>query len=70
MKLSPDDVTKAFKGLAIAAARARELVETHGKKGIVAGMPRRQEDAIRQFVLDAKRDMETVAAAFQSPQKK
>lgn len=58
MKRTPDEVTKAFKGLALAVARVRELAESQGRDGLFQGMPRRQEDAIRQLLLDANRDLE------------
>jgi hypothetical protein len=41
MKPTADDVLKAFKGLAIAAARVRELVTEHGKDNLLGDMPRR-----------------------------
>lgn len=69
MKITPDEVTKAFRGLAIAASRTREMVDAQGKQGLVSGMPRRQADAIRQFVLDAHRDIDRIVAAFESPHK-
>jgi len=58
MATSPDDIQKAFKGLALAAARVRELADNLGRDGLLKGMPRRQEDAIRQLLLDASRDLE------------
>ncbi len=60
MKLTADDVVKAFKGLAIAAARARELATDNGKEGLLDDLPRRQKDAVRQHLLEIKTDVETV----------
>jgi acetylornithine/succinyldiaminopimelate/putrescine aminotransferase len=58
MAASPDEIQKAFKGLALAAARVRELADSLGREGLLKGMPRRQEDALRQLLLDASRDLE------------
>jgi hypothetical protein len=60
MKPTADDVVKAFKGLAIAAARARELATDCGKDALLDGLPRRQKDAVRQHLLEIERDVETV----------
>ncbi len=60
MKPTGDDVVKAFKGLAIAASRARELATNQGKDGLLTDLPRRQQDAVRQQLLEIKKDVETV----------
>jgi hypothetical protein len=60
MKPTADEVVKAFKGLAIAAARARELATDNGKEGLLDDLPRRQKDAVRQHLLEIKTDVETV----------
>jgi len=60
MKPTADDVVKAFKGLAIAAARARELVTDNGKDALLDDLPRRQKDAVRQHLLEIQTDVETV----------
>lgn len=60
MKPSANDVTKAFQGLAIAAARARELAEEHGKADLLDTMSRHQKDAVRQQLLSVERDIETI----------
>jgi phage FluMu gp28-like protein len=60
MKPTADDVLKAIKGLAIAAARVRELATEHGKDNLLGDMPRRQKDAVRQHLLEIKTDVETV----------
>ena len=57
MKQSGDDVAKAFKGLAIAAARAKGLAKEHGKSKLVGSLPRRQQDTIRQYLLEVERDV-------------
>jgi len=66
MKSTPDEILKAFKGLAIAAARARELAESGGKEGLVRGMARRQEDTLRQHVIDIAKDVDAIVKAFQN----
>jgi hypothetical protein len=60
MKPSASDVMKTFQGLAIAAARARELAVNHGKDGLLGTMPRHQKDAVRQHLLDIEKDVATV----------
>lgn len=69
MKATGDDVVKAFKGLAIAAARARELATEHGKAGLLNDLPRRQQDAVRQQLLEIKKDVETVLRIMTSQNK-
>ena len=69
MKPTADDVLKAFKGLAIAAARVRELVKEHGKDHLLADMPRRQKDAVRQQLLEIQKDVETVLRIMTQPSK-
>jgi hypothetical protein len=60
MKPTGDDVVKAFKGLAIAASRARELATAHGKEGLLSDLPRRQQDAVRQQLLEIEKDVQAV----------
>lgn len=60
MKPAGDEVTKSFKGLAIAAARAKDLAKQHGKEKLLANLPRRQQDAIRQQLLEIESDVLTV----------
>jgi hypothetical protein len=60
MKPTSDDVLKAFKGLAIASARARELANDHGRDLLLADLPRRQQDVVRQQLLEIKKDIETL----------
>ena len=69
MKPTADDVLKAFKGLAIAAARVRELVTEHGKDNLLGDMPRRQKDAVRQHLLEIQKDVETVVRIMTQPSK-
>lgn len=60
MKVTPDEVIKAFKGLGMSIARVREMAEEQGREGLFRGMPRRQEDSIRQVLLDATRDLDRI----------
>jgi len=60
MKVAGDEVSKAFKGLAIAAARAKDLAKEHGKEKLVGKLPRRQQDAIRQQLLDIDADVQSL----------
>jgi hypothetical protein len=69
MKPMADDIIKAFKGLAIAAARARGLATDHGREGLLSELPRRQQDAVRQHLLDTKKDVETVLRIMTSQNK-
>ena len=69
MKPTADDVVKVFKGLAIAAGRARELAASHGKEDLLDGLPRRQQDAVRQHLLDVQKDVETILRIMTRPQK-
>ena len=69
MKPTGDDVVQAFKGLAIAASRARELATDNGKEGLLTALPRRQQDAVRQQLLEIKKDVETVLRIMTSQHK-
>jgi hypothetical protein len=69
MKLTADEITKTFKGLAIATARASELASEHGKEGLLSHLSRHQQDAVRQQLLEVKRDIETVLKVMTSPSK-
>lgn len=60
MKVNADDVAKAFKGLAIAASRAKDMAKEHGRDKLVGNLPRRQQDAIRQQLLDIESDIGTM----------
>jgi len=60
MKLAGDEVVKSFKGLAIAAARAKDLAKQHGKEKLLANLPRRQQDAIRQQLLEIESDVQAM----------
>jgi len=60
MKPTADDVIKTFKGLAIAAARTRELASDCGRDALLDDLPRRQKDAVRQYLLEIEKDIETV----------
>ncbi len=69
MKLTADDITKTFKGLAIASARASELATEHGKDGLLSHLSRHQQDAVRQQLLEVKRDIESVLQIMTSRNK-
>ena len=60
MKPTSDEVLKTFKGLAIAASRAAEMAKQNDKESLVGKMPRRQQDAVRQQLLEIKADVETI----------
>lgn len=60
MKPSADDVVKSIKGLALAAARVRELAAQHAAEDLLADLPRRQKDAVRQHLLEIEKDVGTV----------
>ncbi len=59
MKPNADEVVKTFKGLAIAASRARTLADDYGKEKLMANLQRRQQDSIRQYLLDIQADVES-----------
>lgn len=69
MKPTADEIVKAFKGLAIAASRTKELTTTHGKEGLLGDLPRRQQDAIRQHLLEIQSDVETVLRIMTPPRR-
>ena len=60
MKPKSDDVLKAFKGLAIAAKRARELASDQQAKKLFDDLPRPQRDIVRQQLLDIESDVKVV----------
>jgi hypothetical protein len=68
MMPTADETLKAFKGLAIAASRARELATKCGKEGLLGDLPRRQQDAVRQQLLDIQNDVQTVLRIMTQPQ--
>lgn len=59
-KPKPDEVAKVFKGLAIAAARAKAMSEEHGRDTLRNSLSRHQQDAVRQSLLDIENDIATV----------
>lgn len=67
MKPNPDETLKVFKGLAIAAARAKEIVAEHGREKLLADLPRRQQDTIRQHLLEIRRDLDAIFATMTPP---
>ena len=60
MKPTQDEVLKTFKGLAIAASRAAALAKENGKEVLVGKLPRRQQDAVRQQLLEIQHDIDTM----------
>ena len=66
MKVSADDVVKAFRGLAIAAARAKGMAKEHGKEKLVGSLARRQQDSVRQHLLEIEADVQTLVKIMTS----
>ena len=60
MKPKSDDVLKAFKGLAIAAKRVREMASDHQMIQMIEKLPRRQRDVVRQQLLEIESDVKSV----------
>ena len=60
MKQKSDDVLKAFKGLAIAAKRVREMASDHQMIQMIEKLPRRQRDVVRQQLLEIESDVNSV----------
>jgi hypothetical protein len=69
MRPSADDVVKAIKGLALAAARVRELAAQHETGDLLGDLPRRQKDAVRQHLLEIEKDVGTVLRVLTRPNK-
>ena len=59
-KPKADDVVKVFKGLAIAASRARSLVDDFDREKVRGALSRHQQDAVRQSLLDIEKDVNRV----------
>lgn len=59
-KPKADDVVKVFKGLAIAAARAKSMTSDHGRDALRNSLSRHQQDAVRQSLLEIEGDVKTV----------
>ena len=59
-KPKADEIVKVFKGLAIAAARAKTMVNTHGRDKLRESLSRHQQDAVRQSLLDIETDLKSV----------
>ena len=66
MKVSGDDIVKAFRGLAIAAARAKGMAKEHGKEKLVGSLARRQQDSVRQHLLEIEADVQTLVKIMTS----
>jgi len=60
MKPTADEVVKAFKGLAIAAARAKGLAKEHGREKLLGNLNRRKQDAVRQHLLEIETDVQSL----------
>lgn len=60
MKVAADDVVKAFRGLAIAASRAKSLAKEHGKEKLLENLARRQQDTVRQHLLEIDVDVKSI----------
>jgi hypothetical protein len=69
MKIAADEVLKTFKGLALAASRARELTDKYGKDELLRSLPRRQQDAIRQQLLEVEADIDAILKIMTNPKK-
>ena len=63
-KPKADDVVKVFKGLAIAAARARSLVDDFDRDSLRDSLSRHQQDGVRQNLLDVEKDVARVLAVM------
>lgn len=59
-KPKADDVVKVFKGLAIAASRAKSLVDDFDRDTLRNSLSRHQQDAVRQSLLDVEKDIAKV----------
>lgn len=59
-KPKADDVVKVFKGLAIAAARAKTMASEHGRETLRGSLSRHQQDAVRQSLLEIETNIATV----------
>lgn len=69
MKIAADDVVKAFRGLAIAAARAKAMADEHGKENLLANLTRRQQDTVRQHLLEIKTDVQATISIMSKSSK-
>ena len=63
-KPKADDVVKVFKGLSIAASRARALVDSADRETIRGTLSRHQQDAVRQSLLDIENDIQRILAVM------
>ena len=65
-KPNSEEVVKVFKGLAIAAGRAKTMTSDFGKDAIRDSLSRRQQDAVRQSLLDIEADVQAVLQTMTS----
>ncbi len=68
-KPKSDEVVKIFKGLAIAASRAKAMAEEFGRDQIRESLSRHQQDGVRQSLLDVERDIEIVLGIMTKPKR-
>ena len=64
-----DEIVKVFKGLAIAASRARAIASEYGRERLRENLSRHQRDALRQNLLDIENDVKTVLDVMTHQQK-
>lgn len=63
-KPKSDEIVKVFKGLAIAASRAKAMASEHGRETLRGALSRHQQDAVRQSLLDVEKDIATVLSVM------
>jgi hypothetical protein len=68
-KPKSDEVLKIFKGLAIAASRAKSLANEFGRENLRGCLSRHQQDAVRQSLLDVENDVAAVLKIMTKPKK-
>ncbi len=59
-KPKPDEILKVFKGLAIVASKAKTMTSEFGRETIRESLSRHQQDALRQSLLDAEKNMAAI----------
>lgn len=59
-KPKADEILKAFKGLAMAASRAKAMASEHGREKLRESLSRHQQDALRQSLLDLENDVASI----------
>lgn len=66
-KPKADDIVKVFKGLAIAASRAKTMASEHGRDTLRNSLSRHQQDAVRQSLLEVESHLKTVLQIMVRP---